>query len=366
MELKIVNFIKQNPDWKEKLSNPPYSLRIKQKGNLISFKYSQIDSDFSLEIVNEARGLILETGTWRPVALAFKKFFNYGEPFAAKIDWNTAKVTSKEDGSLIKVYFYNSWRVATNSTIDAEDAMLGTDGYKNFRQLFDVAAKNSGLDFDRLDPRYCYIFELCSKTNRVVVPYGDAELFHIGTRNMTTLDEEEINIGIQKPRVYKLSSLEDCIAMAKTFDYTQEGFVVRDQFYNRIKVKSLDYISKHRMVNNHNMTLERAIELIRENEVDEFLTYFNNYKDYIDSVKNGFNTLKTKIESDIMLAKTTKVAIGSDRKTFSEWAKTMILPPVCFKVYDNPDYTAKDYINSLTNKKIADLIKKLNIECLSF
>jgi hypothetical protein len=49
--------------------------------------------------------LILELDTWKVMSLAFKKFFNSEEGNAHKIDWNTAKVLEKLDGSLIQVYY---------------------------------------------------------------------------------------------------------------------------------------------------------------------------------------------------------------------------------------------------------------------
>ena len=104
--LNLQKFIIKNKDWKEKLSQKPYCLKISEKGNLILFKYNQIDSDFNEPIVNESRGIILEKNTWKVVAYAFDKFFNFGESYAAKIDWDSAVVEQKEDGSLIKVYFY--------------------------------------------------------------------------------------------------------------------------------------------------------------------------------------------------------------------------------------------------------------------
>ena len=61
--IKIINFIREHDNWEELLSSPPYSLSIKRKDTRILFKYSQIDSDFSLEIDREARGLILEDKT---------------------------------------------------------------------------------------------------------------------------------------------------------------------------------------------------------------------------------------------------------------------------------------------------------------
>ena len=77
MELKIVNFIKSHSNWEELLTSSPYNLTIKRDGKLILFKYNQISSDFNEEICCEARGLILEEGTWKVVRMAFKKFFNF-------------------------------------------------------------------------------------------------------------------------------------------------------------------------------------------------------------------------------------------------------------------------------------------------
>jgi tRNA splicing ligase len=53
-------------------------------------------------VVQECRGLILdESANWRIVAFPYTKFFNYGEEHAASIDWSTACVQEKLDGSLM-------------------------------------------------------------------------------------------------------------------------------------------------------------------------------------------------------------------------------------------------------------------------
>ena len=75
------------------------SVRHQTYPNLVLFKYSQIASDMSLPIVQESRGVILdEADGWRVVSRAYDKFFNYGEPNAAEIDWTTAVVQEKVDG----------------------------------------------------------------------------------------------------------------------------------------------------------------------------------------------------------------------------------------------------------------------------
>ena len=356
--LKIINFIREHNNWEELLSSPPYSLSIKKKDTRILFKYSQINSDFSLEIVREARGLILEDKTWKIVCYPFKKFFNYGEAYADEIDWETAKVTSKEDGSLIKIYHYNGeWRVGTNSTIDAEDAVLNSPYYKNFMELFNVAADNCELDFDKLNPNYTYLMELCSCHNTIVVPYNEPKLFHIGTRNNITYEEVEVDIGIEKPKQYMLSSLDDCIAMAATFDFTKEGFVVVDKNYHRIKVKSEDYVRVHRLANNGSITLERAIDLIRMNELEEFLVYCPQYTDFINDVRHRFNKFYSDIYLNVNMALIEKMDCET-RKDFAAVAKTFKYPMVWFKVYDTKSFNIDAWINSLTTAKLASYLEK--------
>jgi hypothetical protein len=46
-----------------------------------------------------------EDNEWMPIAVPYYKFFNFGEPCAASIDWNS-KVTVQEklDGSLATLY----------------------------------------------------------------------------------------------------------------------------------------------------------------------------------------------------------------------------------------------------------------------
>lgn len=354
--LHIQKFILEHKNWEELLSSPPYSLKIRRKDSRILFKYSQIDSDFSLDIVKEARGLILEDVTWKIIAFPFKKFFNFGEIHADIIDWDSAVVTSKEDGSLIKVYFYNGWKVGTNGTIDAEDAELQTPLYNNFKELFNVAARNSSFDFDKLDVRYTYIMELCSKFNPIVVPYDEPKLFHIGTRNNITGKEEEIDIGIEKPKVYNLSSLEDCISLAATFDFKQEGFVVKDKNYNRIKIKSEDYVMAHHLISNHTVNMEKAIALIRTNETQEFLTYFPQYSDFIQSIFNKIIELKRILNWELGKAINN---LYLDRKAFAEKAKQSIAPFIWFKLYDDNNFVVQKYLDNLSDNKIMKLINQL-------
>ena len=58
MHLKIIDFINQNKNWRDILSEAPYYLSIKDDGEYTILKYNQISSDFSNDYVKESRGLI--------------------------------------------------------------------------------------------------------------------------------------------------------------------------------------------------------------------------------------------------------------------------------------------------------------------
>ena len=109
------------------------------------------------------------------------------------------------------------------------------------------------------------MFELISPYNKIVVPYENIDIVHIGTRNNITLEELDIDIGIPKPKEYKFNSLEDCIEMSKKLPYDNEGYVVVDSKWRRVKIKSPAYVSVHRLVNNE-LTDEGVLDLIKENE----------------------------------------------------------------------------------------------------
>lgn len=61
-ELEVLKLINSNRNWREILSQEPYNIIIKDKGQYTLLKYSQIEpkSDMSNSIVQECRGLIIK------------------------------------------------------------------------------------------------------------------------------------------------------------------------------------------------------------------------------------------------------------------------------------------------------------------
>jgi hypothetical protein len=98
---QLLSLITKNKNWEEILRNKPYCLKIRHSelnNNLVMFSYNMIDSDFYNPIVKVCRGLIIDVSIPKIICWPMNKFFNYGEPQAAKIDWDFAYRREKIDG----------------------------------------------------------------------------------------------------------------------------------------------------------------------------------------------------------------------------------------------------------------------------
>lgn len=364
MKLKLLDFIRNNDNWEEVLTKPPYSIKISRYKNYILFKYSQIESDFSLDIVRECRGIILNEKTLEIVCFPFVKFFNVGEEYADKIDWNTAIVQEKIDGSLIKLWCdkseqgYYEWHFSTNGSINAFECDLPTDlsNYKTFGDLF-MSVFNKDILLN-LNKDYTYMFELVSPYNKIVVPYPIVDIYHIGTRNNKTYEEIEIDIGIKKPNIYNLFSQKEVENAASKLPFSEEGYVVVDKNYNRVKIKSPAYVNAHRLVNNHSVNAERILSLILENEQSEFLSYFPEYQKDFNHMIRLYNKYQKDLEHKEQTIRKLKES-SKDRKSFALTSKSRYPNDIsfCFMIYDNSIKDYQSYINQLGAKKLLERIK---------
>ena len=376
MELKIVDFIKTHSNWEELLTSSPYNLTIKRDGKLILFKYNQINSDFNEEICCEARGLILEEGTWRVVRMAFKKFFNLGESFAAKIDWNSVAANEKLDGSIISVFFYDGkWHLSTNSTIDAFKAPLsGVGPYKNFGELFESVLPLSWFENNVSNriAHMCYTFELVSPYNKIIINYPETKVYLLSIRNMNTLVEYPLDevagfakrFNLTVPQRYYLNNEADYRKLVEQMPEGHEGIVVRDAAGNRVKIKTLLYFQMRKAKNNGVITLERIVDLIRANDHYEFLSYFPKYTDVFNHVKRQLDTIdarKEKIAQDVKLWKMENKDVYEQdarmaRKWFAQDVAKGQYAALYFAAYDN------HLDEAIANMRTDQLIRAFNIK----
>ena len=361
--LKLMN---ENENWRDILSADPYNIIIKEDGEYVLLKYSQLNSDFTKPIVRECRGSIFRRcgEVWHCVCRAFDKFGNYGENYVPTIDWPSAVVQEKIDGSLMKCWYdKGTWHLSTNGTIDAFEAPLGDFGI-SFGDYF-VECLYCPLEhfYDNLDTRFCYMFEMVGPKNRVVIEYKYPKLYGLGKRNMQTMEESEYDgpcgpcYNIELPKRYALYNLDEVVKVATALSKEEEGFVVSDQFFNRMKVKSPEYLMASHLANNGIITKKRALKMIFNETYDDFLAYCPQYKDFIDEVKEELLLMTLEI-----LEEEKQVSLKVDRKTFASSVKNKKYRDYFFRKYDHPDMTPLDWIKTLWWDNLLDKLGKVKKE----
>ncbi len=303
--LQIVKYIKEHGLAK---AVNDFKLVMKEYPHKVLLKYNQIESDMSLTEVQECRGLILEKDSWAVMCIAFKKFFNNGESNASKIDWSTAKIFEKCDGSLLTLYFdwfLNEWKVSTTGTAEAEGEVNNKLGTTFSSLFFDLLLNGYNVDLSKLDKNSNYMFELMTPYNIVVTPHKESKLRLLATRNLLTLEEysfDELllvskNLGIELPIIYDLNK-GNFGALIKTFDnmpFYEEGYIVTDGNNNRVKVKNPSYVAAHHL---KSKTAEHHIlEIVKTNEVDEFIATFPERQDEIFRLRDNYNSLIIDLEN---------------------------------------------------------------------
>ncbi len=268
----LCRFIAAHPQDFAELLLRDHCIKVKCEGDLAIFNYT-FNCRYEEPLVQESRGIIINYKTMEVVCWPFRKFGNHNEPYADSIDWASARVLEKVDGSIIKLWYdaaEQAWQFSTNGVIRAERADIeGVVGF-NYGTVIRRAENYGDIPFDRLDKDSTYIFELVSPETRVLIKYDRTALYHIGTRHNLTGKEREEDIGIQKPRSFPLQSLQDCLNAAAALnppcavseDVEQEGFVVVDKDWHRVKIKSPDYIMMHRMRQVSTLSKHDCVDLL--------------------------------------------------------------------------------------------------------
>lgn len=364
--MEVLHLMNNNTNWEDVITQPPYSIKVKHDGDYILLKYNQLSSDFSLPIVRECRGSIFynNDGVYECVCRAFDKFGNWGEAYVKDVDWNSVAVEEKVDGSLIKVWYHNDkYHVSTNGTIDAYKAEID-DLDLTFGDVFDEAldgAVNAREFLHSLDPFETYMFELVSPKSRATIFYPETKLYYLGQRCMIDMHESKNyrpfmkKYGVLCPKTYPLTTMEECLEYVKTMTRDEEGFVIKDGSFNRIKLKSPEYLLAFHMNNNGVVTTKRIINMIKNEQIDDFLAYCPQYNDIVQKVVRDIAIVITHLEFSWQFA---KLASTLPRKQFAEWIKDFNNKDFLWDKYDNPDFETSDWVMSRYTSKIKKLIEQ--------
>lgn len=279
--------------------------------HLVLFKYG-IEAPFMNPLVRECRGIILdESRDWAVVSRAFDKFGNDGEGYVPEIDWSAARVQEKLDGSLCVLYHHaDAWHVATSGTPDAggevQQAGLRAEYQEKFGKTFagyfwDTFYGQGGRLPDGFE-HLCFAFELTGPANRVVVVHEKPSLTLLAVRaretgNQFWPDELAPLVGIPAVRSFPLSTMAEVIAsFASISPLSQEGYVVVDGAFNRVKLKHPGYVALHHAKDG--MGPKAFVEIARAGETSEVLTAFPEFKPLLDVAREKYLALVERASAD--------------------------------------------------------------------
>ena len=284
----------------------------------------------------------------------------------------------KIDGSIMKLWYDHRkqrWRLSTNGMIDASDAITKPPLNYSFDQLFNSADNVRNIQFEILDKYNTYIFELVSPESQVVIRYLRSHLYHIGTRNNLTGREYNVSIGVNRPREYALNSLDDCVRAAESLNkerdgsvhcITKEGFVVVDGNWNRIKVKSPDYVMLHHLSSNNSFSKKRIIEMLREHTLN-IADISNSFPDYAHYFKfYDFKMTELEYQANIFCDLTDRIynEYGHDRKVVANKIKNHRLASIAFTHLDT-GYSGKECLDRMPLRQYCKYVPDYQPEKLS-
>jgi len=267
-------------------------------------------SDFLLPSALEARGIMFEIrGDGDVIDIASRpmsKFFNYKEnPFTENVDFT--KVTHamiKEDGSLISTYLHkNDVKLKTKGSLDSDQAVaamkwLSEEDHKRLRGESYVL----GLQGHTVN------FEWTSPDNRIVLGYEHDGLVVLNIRNNFTgeyIPYDNYPSVMKKYAVMdELEFIEDVEKFVDGIPAKNgmEGYVLRLEDDQMIKIKTEWYLARHRAKDSINSP-KRLFKAIVGEEIDDIIVMFEEDKiavkiinDMIDLVKPKFNHMIATVE----------------------------------------------------------------------
>lgn len=289
--------------------NTEYGIKnlVHEDGRVI-LNYNQIESPKNHPIVRECRGLVLNyKQNWDLVARAFPRFFNAGELGGSALGsfkWDDCCIQAKEDGSLILCYNWNGdWHINTRGSFGNGSV----NGHEiTWRQLFEKARV---FDYKELSKDTTYVFELCSRYNKVVRDYQTPKTFLLSAFN----GEEEVSYyslyndfqhaGPIVDRAAQFKNIDEIVQYLSVRchdDPTFEGYVLRDYRGMRVKIKSTKYVELHRLCNNGYLSRPKdAASFIFDGESEEIAAYFPEMRDVFNQVRKILEDEKKLLKSII-------------------------------------------------------------------
>lgn len=346
--INLINYVNSHDDWQTSLKKPPYNFKTVRNDpdnpTHWIFVYNLFDSDFTNPVVKEARGIVLDIQNGQVVGIvshAFDKFFNWGDPNAADIDWSSAIVQEKLDGQLVRVsryndklYWFTNGSFGLNTPVDYTD-----DRVKNYQDLMNIALGDDLSWLGNVSNGETVIFELTSRYNHIIVDYDEPKLTLLGMYADTLLPKGDKYTVIRHafnaenakkilgcpydiPKTYDAHNFDEVKEMLSKFEgKTNEGVVVLDKYDNRVKIKCDDYLRIKYLLGENGITDDRLLIAVLNNEEDDLIEIgASDIVQRIDAMKKRVADFNQCVESYFAKARAKFAETNNARNEYAKWA----------------------------------------------
>ena len=281
----------------------------------------------------------------------------------------------------------DQWWISTTGTASGSGYLHKKN--KTFDQLFWQLWNKLGYKLPDPNLNKIYMFELFSTEHEIVVKPEKDQIILLGVRDMTTMNEEDPtshaeSMGWELVQTYPFASIGFVLEAAKDLEPSKhEGFVVCDNQFNRIKIKSPRYVALAHLLSKDedaSVTIEdednfspnrkkKMLQIVRNNESSEFLSYYpaledvhnlvqNEYKKLVELTKYIVKDIKEKYYSKGEEESSNKDAITNfiHRKCQTDYVAELT-SIVVDERGTNSDEKERLVAEAKTNKKVAKILK---------
>lgn len=285
-----------------------------------SIKYMHANVDWSQSLYRMARGLILDNETSEIVARPYDKFFNYGQILHSDsqtkrfTSWKKGPftVTLKMDGSLAIMYDYKGeLKIASSGTPEAlglktetlKDLHTGPETTPWVEEFTELHSASTVEKLHELAKTKTLLFEYVTPNHKIVIPYDKTEFILHGMRDTKSgkdyslLEIKQIldDLDIHDVKMTKIfPEMQNLTDIQKALDTVPgiEGFVIRWNNGDRLKMKTSDYVNAHHTMSLFSNVTTRLIyvwtALYYLDVLDDFVAQFQSTP---FTNKNAINTI---------------------------------------------------------------------------
>lgn len=276
-------------------------IKAKSDGNHIILDYDMLNVNWDQPYGYVCRGLVLSAKNYEVLCFGLPKFFNFNEGRAESIDWDSAFIYEKLDGTMVNRW----WSPPLNKFVYTTRRQLPQDISGNsvltsnhtWEHLIEKAVRDLPLEKQSKDETWT--IEVVSPINKVVVTYKETEAKVIAVRNNKTLNERDLSFLDSSfvAKRYSFNSIDDCVDFAnESSGKILEGFVVSDKDFNRVKIKGKGYLSLHHLKSSAGSSLKALISVVKNNEVSELVSAFPEYSNALSQIKKEVDSWASRHE----------------------------------------------------------------------